>query len=84
MATAARLAGSNMAYYIATASDPNPTVQYGLTLDSTIKADSVAGLAEELGMDVSVPEATISVYNELCDKGVDEDFGKPAEFMKSH
>ena len=82
VATAARLAGSNMAYYIATSADPNPTVQYGLTLDSTIKAESVSELAEELGMDKAVLEATINRYNELCDKGVDEDFGKPAEFMQ--
>lgn len=82
VATAARLAGSKTAYYIATASDPNPTVQYGLTLDSTLKAESVADLATQLGMDADVLEATINRYNELCDKGVDEDFGKPAEYMQ--
>ena len=33
------------------------------------------------GMDASALEATVTRYNELCEKGEDEDFGKPAEYM---
>ena len=82
VATAARLAGSVGAYYIASAADPNPTVQYGMTLDSTISADTPEKLAEKLDMDKDVFAATIERYNALCDAGNDEDFGKPAEFMQ--
>ena len=82
VATAARLAGSVGAYYIASAADPNPTVQYGMTLDSTISADTPEELAEKLDMDKDVFAASIERYNALCDAGNDEDFGKPAEFMQ--
>lgn len=82
VATAARKAGSVGAYYIATADDPNQTVQYGLTLDSTLSADTVEELAEKMGVDSKTLSATVDRYNELCDKGVDEDFGKPAEYMQ--
>lgn len=38
-------------------------------------------LAEPLGLDAEVLQATIDRYNELCDKGIDEDFGKDAKYM---
>lgn len=82
VATAARKAGSIGAYYIATEDDPNQTVQYGLTLDSTLSADSVEELAEKMNVDAKTLTKTIDRYNELCDKGEDEDFGKPAEYMQ--
>ena len=82
VATAARKAGSVGAYYIATEDDPNKTVQYGLTLDSTLSADSVEELAEKMGIDAKTLTSTVERYNELCDKGEDEDFGKPAEYMQ--
>ena len=81
MAEALAQAKSPKGYYIATDNDPNPTVQYGLTLDSTVKAASVEELAQELSMDPAVLKATVDRYNELCAKGEDEDFGKPAEYM---
>ncbi len=81
VAEALRLAESPVAYYIATSNDPNPTVQYGLTLDSTVQASSVEELAGLLNMDPEVLTATVDRYNELCESGVDEDFGKPAEYM---
>ncbi len=81
VATALRESGSEGGWYIATSSDPNATVQYGLTLDSTLSADTVSELAEKMGVDADTLEATITRYNELCDKGVDEDFSKPSEYM---
>lgn len=81
VAEALRKAGSPVGYYIATANDPNPTVQYGMSLDSTIKASSVEELAAQLSMDPEVLKATVDRYNELCANGKDEDFGKPAEYM---
>lgn len=74
-------AGSPVGYYIATANDPNPTVQYGMTLSSTVSASSVEELAGLLGMAPETLSATVERYNELCAAGVDEDFGKPAEYM---
>ncbi|MCI5928343.1 MAG: FAD-dependent oxidoreductase [Pseudoflavonifractor capillosus] len=73
--------GCSYGYYIASAADPNPTVQYGLTLESTPHAATAAELAEHIGVDPAVLEATISRYNELCALGVDEDFGKPQDKM---
>lgn len=81
VAEALRKAGSPVGYYIAIANDPNFTVQYGMSLDSTIKASSVEELAEQLSMDPEVLKATVDRYNELCANGEDEDFGKPAEYM---
>lgn len=68
-------------WYIATSTDPNAAVQYGMTLDSTIQASSLEELAELTGMDADTFVATVERYNELCDKGVDEDFGKRADHL---
>lgn len=72
---------SSKAYYIAASNDPNPTVQYGLTLDSTPKASSIEELAELIGMDKETLSETVARYNQLCEKGNDDDFGKPADKM---
>lgn len=45
------------------------------------KAESIAELAENVEIDPAALTATIERYNELCDKGVDEDFNKGAEYM---
>ena len=73
--------GYDFGWYIADAEDPNPMVQYGMTLDSTPHAGSARELAELIGADPDVLDATISRYNELCDAGEDADFGKPMEYM---
>ena len=46
-----------------------------------VRADSVAGLAEQLDMDPAVLENTVSTYNGYCETGVDEQFGKPDMFL---
>lgn len=38
-------------------------------------------LAEPLGLDAKTLQATIDRYNQLCDKGVDEDFNKDPKYM---
>ena len=43
--------------------------------------ETVAELAEPLGLDAETLQATIDRYNELCDKGVDEDFNKDSKYM---
>lgn len=81
VAQAIQDAKSTTAYYIATSNDPNGTVQYGMMLDSTPRASSIEELAGLINMDPAVLSATVTRYNELCAKGVDEDFGKPADKM---
>lgn len=68
-------------WYIATATDPNPAIQYGMTMENSIQASSLEELAELTGMDKDTFVATVERYNELCDKGVDEDFGKRADHL---
>lgn len=41
-------------------------------------ADTIEELAEKLNLPIDNLVATVERYNELCDKGVDEDFGKEA------
>ncbi len=45
------------------------------------QADTIAELAQAVGLDEQVLEATVARYNELCEKGIDEDFGKASEYM---
>lgn len=45
------------------------------------KADTLEELAEKLGLPVDPFMETVKRYHELCAKGVDEDFGKPAYRM---
>ena len=52
-----------------------------MTVDSTYKASALDELAEITGMDAETIKASVARYNELCIKGVDEDFGKPAEYI---
>ena len=47
-----------------------------------IKADTVEELAEKLGRDPQTLKATIERYNEMCEKGVDEDFGRDIATME--
>lgn len=46
-----------------------------------VKADTIEELAEKLGMDPATLTATVETYNGYCETGVDEQFGKPAEFL---
>lgn len=72
---------SSLGYYIATSTDPNPTVQFAMSLDSTACADSIEELAKIIEVDPATLKSTVDRYNELCDKGIDEDFGKPSDKM---
>lgn len=47
----------------------------------TLQADSLAELAEKMGVPAENLEATVERYNELCDLGKDLDFGKRPEVM---
>jgi len=73
--------GFDFGWYIADAEDPNPMVQYGMTLESTPHAGSARELAALIDVDADALEATVARYNELCDAGEDADFGKPVEHL---
>ena len=79
-------AGSWANYYITATKDgvcaePYGTVQYGITVPTVAKAATIEELAALIYVDPASLKATVDRYNELCLKGVDEDFGKPAEYM---
>jgi hypothetical protein len=46
-----------------------------------VESDTLEGLAEELQIPPETFIATVERYNELCEKGVDEDFGKESYRM---
>ncbi len=50
-------------------------------LIDTFKADTIEELAEKLGLPVEKTVETFKRYNELCEKGEDVDFGKPAKYL---
>lgn len=50
-------------------------------LDSVHKADSIAELAEAVGLDADALQATVEQYNRYCADGVDPDFAKAPEKM---
>jgi fumarate reductase flavoprotein subunit len=62
---------------------PNTDAVIDAAVDAGImvKADTVAGLAEQLGMDPATLEKTVATYNGYCETGVDEQFGKPDIFL---
>lgn len=45
------------------------------------EANSIEELAEQTGLPADTLKSTIDRYNELCEKGVDEDFGKRSIMM---
>ena len=86
VATALADAKSTCGYYIAAkkggyAVEPYPMIQWGVTMEHVPHAATIGELAEKIGVDQAALEATVARYNELCAKGVDEDFGKPAQYM---
>ncbi|NMA66379.1 MAG: FAD-binding protein [Clostridiaceae bacterium] len=47
------------------------------------RCDTIDELADKLGIPSDTLNASVKRYNELCDKGVDEDYGKEAYRMRS-
>lgn len=67
----------------------NPTAPYTpeeqlQTLEADcLKADTLEGLAEQMGVDYATLQKTIDRYNALYEAGEDKDFGTPAVSMAS-
>lgn len=51
------------------------------TTGTLFTAESVEELAAPFDLDVDALTTTVNRYNELCEKGNDDDYGKPAEKM---
>ena len=71
--------------------DGDPIPEMGDTLDAAagdgcvVKADTLEELAKQMGMNEDGATeflSTVERYNELCDKGVDEDFWKDSEALE--
>ncbi len=50
-------------------------------LRDTYRADTLDELAEKIGVPADALKATVERYNELCDGGFDDDFGKNPKYM---
>ena len=86
VATALADAKSTYGFYIAAKKDdmavePYPMIQWGVTMEHVPHAATIEELAGMIGVDAQALTATVARYNEMCAKGVDEDFGKPAQYM---
>lgn len=57
-------------------------LQTGMDMGIVFKADTIEELAALTGMDAATIKATVEKYNAAAEAGVDEEFGKPAEFIK--
>ena len=61
--------------------DPSLHVSVFPELIDTFRADTIEELAEKLGRPVDKTVESFNRYNELCEKGEDLDFGKPAKYL---
>ena len=61
--------------------NPPKTVDELLASWESSKADTIEELAEKCELDAEKLKAVIKRYNELCEKGEDEDFHKDPKFM---
>ncbi|MBR2836675.1 MAG: FAD-dependent oxidoreductase [Coriobacteriales bacterium] len=55
-----------------------PEAQWATIQQMGVSADTLEGLAEQMGVPADAFVKTINRYNELCEKGVDDDFDCPA------
>lgn len=49
---------------------------------AVVTADTLEELCEKMGLPVDATVASVRRYNDLCEAGFDEDFGKPSKYMK--
>ena len=58
-------------------------LEAGIDCGFVYKADSVEALAAAIGCDPAALSETVATYNEYCKNGVDEAFGKDAQFLEA-
>ena len=61
--------------------DLDAVIEAGINTGYIYKADTIEELATQLGMDPQVLKATVDTYNSYCETGVDEMFGKSAQYL---
>lgn len=61
--------------------DPQGNWQKFIESGAIVQSDTLEGLADAYGIEKETFLATVKRYNELCDKGVDEDFGVRGDFI---
>ena len=49
---------------------------------NVVISDDIIGIAEAFGLDAETLEASVERYNEFCEKGVDEDYGKNPAYLQ--
>ncbi len=67
---------------IAQAGGVIPTLEGSVQQGLVFKADTIEDLAKQLNIPADTLRATVDRYNDLCSKGVDEDFGKEGYRMR--
>ena len=67
--------------YASTVEYYKKSVEETIETKITVKADTLEELAEGIGVPVDEFLKTVKRYNELCAKGIDEDFNKNPQFM---
>ena len=61
--------------------DPSLHVSVFPELIDTFRADTIEELAEKLGIPAENAAAAVARYNEICEAGLDTDFGKKSEYL---
>lgn len=63
--------------------EEDPTLHVGVfeELIDTFRADTIEELAKKLGIPQDKTKASVERYNQLCESGFDDDFGKKSEYM---
>lgn len=56
-------------------------LEAGVQLGTICRGDTIEELADQLGIPAASLSSTVKRYNELAEKGEDEDYGKPAEIL---
>ena len=58
-------------------------LQAAIDAGYVFKADTVAELAEKMGLDPATLEATVESYNACCEAGEDTEFGKDPRYLRA-
>lgn len=64
--------------------EPSPDysgIAVGIENGDVLSADTIEELADKMGVPADALSATVERYNELAEKGVDEDFGKNPDYL---